>query len=100
MQVKIRAVTDSGHDTTKDQVASDAFDFADRTIDASGLLCPEPLVLCKQAMDRLDSGALVHVIATDPHAEIDFEVFARRTDHNLVRSIRTCDAYHVLIRKA
>lgn len=98
MQVKIRAVTRSDKDY--DPVSSDEFEAADRMIDASGLLCPEPMVLCKQALDELDSGALVHVIATDPHAEIDFEVFVRRTRHRLVRSAWLDTCYHVLICKA
>lgn len=98
MRVKIRAVTRSDYDY--DSASSEEFEAANRTIDASGLLCPEPLVLCKQALDELDPGAYVHVIATDPHAEIDFEVFARRTRHRLVRSAWLDKRYHVLICKA
>lgn len=93
-------MTISGSDNNENPVSSDGFSAANHTIDASGLLCPEPLVLCKQVIDTLDSNALVHVIATDPHAEIDFEVFTRRTRHSLVRSAWIDNAYHVLIRKA
>ena len=98
MQVKIWAVTRSDHDT--DVVSPVGFEGADHTVDARGLLCPEPLVLCKQALDELEAGATVHVIATDPHAEIDFEVFTRRTSHRLVESAWLDERYHVLIRKA
>lgn len=75
------------------------FEAADEHIDARGLLCPEPLVRCKQAFAGLDAGATVHVIATDPHAEIDFEVFTRKTRHRLVRQAWIEGAYHVLLEK-
>ena len=73
--------------------------MANRAVDARGLLCPEPLVRCKQAFADLVTGDTVHVIATDPHAEIDFEVFARRTQHSLIRKTWANGLFHVLIRK-
>ena len=76
------------------------FESAKVRIDARGLLCPEPLVLCKQAFAVLEAGATVHVIATDPHAEIDFEVFARKTQHALLRKAWLDGDYHVLVQKA
>jgi TusA-related sulfurtransferase len=50
-------------------------------------------------MENMEIGGLVHVIATDPHAEIDFEVFARRTRHDVVRHAWQDSELHVLIRK-
>lgn len=76
------------------------YDAADREVDARGLLCPEPLVRCRQAFTALPSGGTVHVIATDPHAEIDFEVFARRTRHRLLRREWVEGEFHVLVEKA
>lgn len=76
------------------------FQGADREVDARGLLCPEPLVRCRQAFHGLEPGGTVHVIATDPHAEIDFEVFTRRTAHEMTRSAWLDGEFHVLIRKA
>lgn len=72
----------------------------DQTIDARGLLCPEPLLLCRKALDALASGGRVHVTATDAHAEIDFEVFARRTRHQVLYSGWDGDTFHVLVEKA
>ena len=100
MEVKIRFVADSDNNMTGGPPFPAGFDSADCTIDARGLLCPEPLVLCRQAMNKLGPGALVHVIASDPHAEIDFEVFTRRSDHDLVRSTWSHGAFHVLVCKA
>lgn len=77
----------------------EGFAAADRKVDARGLLCPEPLVRCRQAFRGLAAGGTVHVVATDPHAEIDFEVFAHRTRHVLVRREWLYGEFHVLIRK-
>ncbi|HKJ17422.1 MAG TPA: sulfurtransferase TusA family protein [Xanthomonadales bacterium] len=77
----------------------EGFNKASTEINASGLLCPEPLVQCKQALDQLEPGESVHVIATDPHAEIDFEVFARRTSNQLIKKQWLDSAFHVLICK-
>lgn len=78
----------------------EGFEAADRTVDARGLLCPEPLVRCKKAFKGLGAGGTVHVLASDPHAEIDFEVFARRTAHELVRRAWVGGVLHVLMQKA
>lgn len=77
-----------------------SFGPADHIIDARGLLCPEPLLLCRKALDSLTAGGRVHVKATDPHAEIDFEVFAKRTRHLVLRSGWEGDTFHVLVQKA
>jgi len=77
----------------------EGFAAADCEVDARGLFCPEPLVRCRQIMENIEVGGLVHVIATDPHAEIDFEVFARRTRHEVVRRAWMDGEFHVLIRK-
>lgn len=80
-------------------VAPKGFGGADRQIDARGLLCPEPLVLCRQALGEIADGGTIHVLATDPHAEIDFEVFARRTRHGLRLSEWVDGVFHVLVQK-
>lgn len=94
------AVASSTTDKEAAPVGPEGFGGADRLVDARGLLCPEPLVRCRQVMRGLASGGTVHVIATDPHAEIDFEVFARRTRHVLVRRDWLGGEFHVLIRKS
>lgn len=57
---------------------------AHATVDARGLLCPQPLVLTRQRLAELSAGEVVEVLATDPHAELDFEVFCVRSGHQLV----------------
>lgn len=98
-QVRIGAVNGiTLHDDSPGGAGAEFAD-ADRTLDARGLLCPEPLIQCRGILDQLETGATVHVIATDPHAEIDFEVFARRTPHEAISRCWQDGQFHVLIRK-
>ncbi len=52
-------------------------------IDASGLICPMPLMLLKQTMQDIPAGAKVCIEVTDVHAELDFEIWCERFGHTL-----------------
>ncbi|MGJ8662418.1 MAG: sulfurtransferase TusA family protein [Marinicella sp.] len=56
-------------------------------IDATGLTCPMPLMLLKQAMADLPGGAVVSIVVTDVHAELDFEIWCERFGHLLEKTI-------------
>jgi tRNA 2-thiouridine synthesizing protein A len=64
---------------------SGAEQTVDREVDARGLNCPLPILRAKKALNDLQSGQLLKVIATDPSSKRDFEAFARQTGHRLVR---------------
>jgi tRNA 2-thiouridine synthesizing protein A len=46
------------------------------TVDARGLACPLPLTMAKRAMDGLEPGEALLVLATDPEAPIDLAAWA------------------------
>ena len=48
------------------------------TLDAIGLLCPEPLFQARTAIDALQPGEVLEVLADDPAAEEDLTRFAKR----------------------
>lgn len=48
-------------------------------LDVRGLTCPLPLLKAKQALNRLQVGEVVKVLATDPGSERDFQVFAEQS---------------------
>lgn len=52
-------------------------------IDATGLICPVPLMLLKKAIEVIAAGEQVTVAVTDIHAELDFEIWCERFGHNL-----------------
>ncbi|MYZ45996.1 sulfurtransferase TusA family protein [Schauerella aestuarii] len=57
---------------------------ADLEVDASGLLCPLPILRAKKALAQLESGQVLKVVTTDRNAVRDFQAFARQTKNELV----------------
>jgi tRNA 2-thiouridine synthesizing protein A len=52
---------------------------ADATLDATGLLCPLPVLKARRVLKPLAPGAVLEVLATDPGAVKDFEHFCQTT---------------------
>ncbi|SHE58535.1 tRNA 2-thiouridine synthesizing protein A [Modicisalibacter ilicicola DSM 19980] len=72
----------------------------DDVLDARGLHCPLPLLKAKQALARLDTGAVLYVMATDPGSWKDFETFVGQSnDVELVSREEAEDEYRYWIRK-
>ena len=57
---------------------------ADYTLDATGLLCPEPLMIVRNKVREMATGEVLHVIATDPSTGRDFHNFCRFMGHRLL----------------
>ena len=68
-------------------------------VDASGLLCPLPLLRLKKALMGMASGDVVKVIATDPAAHLDFGVYIDQAGHQIVEFIKHPDTQIFYIRK-
>ncbi len=58
----------------------------DRELDVKGLNCPLPILRTKKALSEMDSGQILHVLATDPGAAKDFQAFAKQTGNQLLSS--------------
>ncbi len=72
----------------------------DRVLDATGLNCPLPILKTKVELARMQAGEVLHVLATDPMASIDFRAFCLRTDHELIHWSETDTQSEFFIRKA
>ena len=72
---------------------------SDHTLDARGLLCPEPLMLVRNRVREMASGEVLHVLATDPSTGRDFTNFCRFMGHQLVDETQLDAEYHYWIRK-
>jgi tRNA 2-thiouridine synthesizing protein A len=59
----------------------------DMDIDTSGLNCPLPILKAKKALNEMQSGQLLRVVATDPGSLRDFQAFARQTGNELVEQV-------------
>ena len=68
-------------------------------LDASGLTCPMPLLKAKQALNGMQPGALLRVIATDPGSVRDFEVFSAQSGNALLESRQEAGSYCYVLQK-
>ena len=57
---------------------------ADIIVDATGLICPEPLMVVRNKMMDMESGQVIQVVATDPSTSWDFPNFCKFLRHDLI----------------
>ena len=53
-------------------------------LDATGLLCPLPVLKLRKHLKSMDNGGLITVLADDPAAAIDIPHFCNETGNKLV----------------
>lgn len=56
----------------------------DTILDATGLLCPLPVLKARRALRSVQPGRVLRVLATDPGAVADFEHFCQTTGCQLI----------------
>ncbi len=71
----------------------------DAILDASGLNCPEPVMMLHNKVRDLPAGGLLKVIATDPSTRRDIPKFCMFLDHQLVEQSEEGGTYLYWIRK-
>ena len=70
------------------------------TLDVKGASCPMPVVKTKSAIDELDAGAILEVLATDPGSMSDIDGWATGTEGvELVEQREDGDVYRHYVRK-
>ena len=69
-------------------------------VDARGLDCPMPLLKAKRALNAMQLGQQVRVLATDQGSVRDFRVFAEQSGHLLLDSSEVGGVYCYLLQKA
>jgi len=70
-----------------------------RTLDARGLLCPEPVIRTRLAMREVGPGESLKVLATDPAALMDIPYYVHATGLELVEVEKRPDLLVFTIRK-
>lgn len=68
-------------------------------LDTSGLTCPLPLLKAKQALNSLNSGDVLKVIATDAGSQRDFKSFAKLSGHALIEEMHADGVYRYWLKK-
>jgi tRNA 2-thiouridine synthesizing protein A len=56
----------------------------DKELDARGLNCPLPILRAKKALNEMQAGQVLKIIATDPGSVKDFQAFSKQTGNELL----------------
>ncbi len=69
------------------------------SVDCVGLFCPQPIFQTRQALDKLNAGDIIELIADDPASEEDIKAFCKRTGNELIKIKKEGNILKFLIRK-
>lgn len=72
---------------------------ADKVLDCKGMKCPMPVLKTKLAMETLQVGQVLEMIATDKGSKPDMAAFAQQTGHTLISMKESDGIYTYYIRK-
>ena len=71
----------------------------DQVVDASGLLCPLPVLRARKRLKSMSPGTVLCLISTDPAALIDVPHFCNESGHTLIGSRESDESHRYYIRK-
>jgi tRNA 2-thiouridine synthesizing protein A len=72
----------------------------DVSLDAKGLMCPEPVMLLHEKIADAEAGAVIRIVATDPSTTRDIPQFCRFLGHELLAQSEDGDTYIYFLRKS
>lgn len=73
--------------------------MSEQLLDTRGLSCPLPVLKARKRLLAMASGARLRVLATDPKARGDFELFCAEAGHKLLESTAEGEIYHFVIER-
>jgi len=73
--------------------------MADQLLDVKGLKCPMPIIKAKKAIETLQVGQVLEVVATDPGSMADFKAWTKNTGHELLLAEERDGVFRYQIRK-
>jgi len=71
----------------------------DDEIDATGLLCPLPVLKIRKKLKTVNSGEILLVLADDPASVVDIPHFCNEQGHQLLKSDNSKANLAFLIKK-
>ncbi len=75
------------------------FSNPEHELDAIGLRCPEPVMMVRKTVRKLDLGQTLLIVADDPATVRDIPSFCQFMDHTLLASQTEQIPYQYLIKK-
>lgn len=76
-----------------------AYAAADQHLDALGLRCPEPVMMVRLHIRKMQDGEMLAISADDHSTTRDIPSFCRFMEHTLVASETADKPYRYLIKK-
>lgn len=73
--------------------------MADQELDVRGLNCPLPILKTKRALNSMQSGQTIRILATDPASMLDFKAFSAQSGNPLLESREEKGVYTFLLQK-
>ncbi len=70
------------------------------TIDCTGLNCPLPILRVKKAIDGINAGETLELVATVPGSVKDIAAWSKQTGHILLESTEAAGKFRFVIRKS
>ena len=71
-----------------------------KVLDATGLLCPLPVLRAQKALRDMAAGDVIDELATDTASVNEFPAFCRQTGHELLEWEQTGGQFRFRLRKA
>ena len=71
----------------------------DKDLDARGLSCPLPILRAKKALNEMQSGQVLRLVATDPGSVKDFEAFCKQTGNALLSHAQSDQEHSFFIQR-
>jgi len=76
------------------------FNEANHTLDTIGLRCPEPVMMVRLKMRKINSGETLLISSDDPSTTRDIPSFCRFMEHELLSSQTNSKPYLFLVKKS
>lgn len=71
----------------------------DKVLDCKGLACPMPIVKTKKAIETIEAGQVLEVLATDKGSVADIQGWAKNTGHQYLGTLTEGDLFKHYLRK-
>ena len=76
------------------------FQQTDHSLDAIGLRCPEPVMMVRKSIRKIESGETLLIKCDDPSTTRDIPSFCRFMEHELVAKQTTTLPFLYIIKKS
>jgi tRNA 2-thiouridine synthesizing protein A len=73
--------------------------MSNKVVDCIGLYCPVPIAEAASAVNEVESGETITILADDPGVENDFPNWCKVTGHELVSLEPVDEGFKIVIRK-